>query len=72
MWGFLLGDSLRERWCNTLGDRIQEYTLEELIALYRYDGKSEDEAREMAESLFKELKALNNQTRNIWKRARHR
>lgn len=57
---------------NSLGDRIQHYSEEELIELYIAEGKSEDEAKELAKELYGELKLLNNQTRNVWRRARTR
>ncbi|NIM46504.1 MAG: hypothetical protein GTO54_12940 [Nitrososphaeria archaeon] len=57
---------------NSFGDRIQHYTEEELIELYISEGKTEDEAKELAAQLFEELKLLNNRTRNVWRRARNR
>ncbi len=60
------------RRVNHLGDRIQHYSFEELVELYISEGKSEDEAKQLAEKLDQELKILNSQTRNVWRRARNR
>lgn len=57
---------------NSFGDNIQHYSEEELIKLYISEGKTEDEAKELAKLLYEELKLLNNRTRNVWRRARNR
>jgi len=57
---------------NSLGDRVEFYSLEELIQMYLDEGKDDEEAICLAEALYSELKTLNHQTKNIWNRSKNR
>lgn len=60
----------RNRKINTFGDTVQDYKHDELVDLYLSEGKSEEEANKLADSLFHEFKTLNNQTKDFWKKYR--
>jgi len=57
---------------NSMGDTVDFYQLEELVHLYKLEGKTEEEARKLAERLYSELKTLNHDTKNVWRRSRNR
>lgn len=58
--------------CNPYGDKVTSYSFGELVELYLQEGRPYDEAIALADRLVGELKILNNSTRNVWRRARHR
>ena len=57
---------------NSLGDKVEFYSLEELIQMYKDEGKDDEEAVNLAEELFSELRVLNYQSKNIWNRSKNR
>lgn len=57
---------------NAFGDYFLQFDLKELEELYLYEGYSKEEASQRAKEFLDEYRKLNNQTKNTWRRARHR